>query len=339
MRPLAVVAGVACAVVAGCGGPGRAPTPVGEQRLADENPLRLPLERRLADALRSERAAQQTTSGPDEVPASVPLAAPSQPGCVTRPVRNYGSRNGARPALLVLHYTVSPERPGWGDVDAIVRWFSDPRSQASSHYVIDREGHCALLVPETAKAWTQAAYNPWAVSVEAIGTGREPDYLDGAGLRRLAQVFAEAARRWGIPIQQGRVAGCRVVRAGIVDHRQLGACGGGHRDIHPYPVGPVIEAIRRAAAAQAAASGPVKLTAVERRDARLRCYHRRRHLRLPKGSAAWRRELRFARYRIRRLKQHQAAIQRAADRSGWELRDRRRRLELLGRYIVGSACR
>lgn len=338
MRPLAVVA-VCMMLLAGCGDSGPRFARAGEARLAGENPLRLPLERRLADALRSERAAQQTTSGPDEVPASVPLAAPSQPGCVTRPVRNYGSRNGARPALLVLHYTVSPERPGWGDVDAIVRWFNDPRSQASSNYVIDREGHCALLVPETAKAWTQAGFNPWSISVEAIGTGREPDYLDGAGLRKLAMVFADAAKRWGIPIRQGQVLGCRVVRAGIVDHRQLGACGGGHRDVDPYAVGPVIEAIRRAAAAQAAASGPVKLTLAERRDARLRCYHRRRHLRLPRGSAAWRRELRYARYRLKRLRQHQAAIQRAANRSGWDLRDRRRRFELLGRYIVGSACR
>lgn len=309
-----------------------------ESRLATENPLGLPLEQRLADALRSERAAQATTRGPDEVPASVPLAAPAQAGCRTALVRNQSSRNGARPALLVLHYTVSSERPGWSDVNAIVSWFDDPRSQASSHYVIDREGHCALLVPETAKAWTQAAFNPWSISVEAIGTGREPDYLDGAGLRKLATVFADAAERWGIPVRRGAVSGCRVVRSGIVDHDQLGACGGGHHDIRPYSVDKVVAAIRAEVERRKQASRPVKLTKVERREARLRCYHRRRHLKLRKNTAAWRRELRFARYRVRRLQTLQAEIKRAAARTGWQKRDRQRRFELLARYITGSAC-
>lgn len=302
---------------------GRAERVLADAREALERGLRQPVGRLVAP------------SPPNRIPESVTLAAPEQAGCATRLVRNYSSRNGRTPLLWVLHYTVSPNRPGLADMDAVAAWFNNPQSQASSHYLIDSEGHCYLLVPESQKAWTQATFNPVSISVEVINTGREPSYAGDAGLRKLARVIADSATRWRIPIRRGEVRGCTVVQSGIVDHDQLGQCGGGHRDIKPYSVDEVIRAVR----AELARRGPVKLTATERRDARLRCYHRRRHLRLRKGTAAWRRELRYARYRIRRLREHRAAIERAAKRSGWEIRDRERRHRLLGRYIAGKACR
>jgi N-acetyl-anhydromuramyl-L-alanine amidase AmpD len=64
----------------------------------------------------------------------------------------------------VLHYTVSPNRVGWSDVNAVVAEFANPAFQASSNYVIDGEGHCAYIVRESDKAWTQAAANPFAIS-------------------------------------------------------------------------------------------------------------------------------------------------------------------------------
>lgn len=197
----------------------------------------------------NELAARDTTSGPDRFSEPRTLAAFEQPGCVTKPVRNYSSRNGARPALLVPHYTVSANRDGWGDVDAIASYFNTSRAQASSHYIVDFEAHCAYLVSEQAKAWTQGWFNPWSISIEFIATGKEPD-LSEAAYRKGAKVFAAAAKRWGIPIQPAIVDGCRIVRAGIIDHDALD-CGNNHTDIRPFSVPKLIRYTKQAAGAGA----------------------------------------------------------------------------------------
>jgi hypothetical protein len=70
-------------------------------------------------------AQQQGFAKRDKVPASAGLgASDSVPGCVTRFVANQSSRGGVAPRLFVLHETVSANRPGWGDVDAIVSLFN-----------------------------------------------------------------------------------------------------------------------------------------------------------------------------------------------------------------------
>lgn len=162
-------------------------------------------------------------------------------GCRTSFVRNQSSRRGVRPQVQVLHYTVSPNRVGWGDVDAVVALFDRSSSQASSNFVIDGEGHCAYIVPIEAKAWTQAAGNPFSVSYEVIDNGNEGVYMAPAGLAKLRSVVREVARRTGIPMRRGAVSGsCTVVRTGIVQHRDWGTCGGGHGDIAPFPVDAIV---------------------------------------------------------------------------------------------------
>lgn len=173
-------------------------------------------------------AAQAKTAGP---PHPVPLAA-KEPINGTFYVRNYSSRNGTRPALLVVHDTESPNVPGTQDVLAIVAWFNNVASQASSNYTTDAEGNTYLLVRDTAKAWTQAFFNPWSISDELIGHASQTAWPESQ-LRVVAKLFAGEAAKWGIPVQLGQVAGCRIVRAGIVQHSDLGQCGGGHHDAGP----------------------------------------------------------------------------------------------------------
>lgn len=155
-------------------------------------------------------------------------------GCRTQFVRNQSSRRGVRPTVQVLHYTVSPNRAGWSDVNAITAFFNRSSSQASSHFIIDAEGNCAYIVPIEAKAWTQAGGNPWAVSYEIIATGREPAYLGSKGYMKLRSVMREVARRTSIPIRAGRISGCSPSRSGIVQHAHGGTCWGGHHDIGPF---------------------------------------------------------------------------------------------------------
>ncbi len=207
------------------------------------------------------RAQQEQLAATDQLPIVTPDAAPVQAGCVSRFVQNYSSRRGVRPRLFVLHYTVSPNRSGWSDVNAITSLFDTPSFQASSNYVVDNEGHCAYIVRESDKAWTQAGFNSVAVSVEQINTGSEPSYAGTAGLAKLARIISDSTARWHIPLRRGAVSGCTVTRAGIVDHNTLGACGGGHDDITPFAVDQVIAAAR-------AYRERTSITAVDRRTCR-----------------------------------------------------------------------
>lgn len=193
-------------------------------------------------ALEAGRQAQDRLAATDQLPIVTPDAAPQQRGCTTALVRNYSTRRGVRPRLFVVHYTVSPNRPGPGDVNAVVNLFNTPSFAASSNYVIDREAFCKYIVRESDKAWTQAAANPFAISVEIINSGREGSLISGAGLRKLGIIISDATRRWAIPLRQGAVSGCVPTKPGIVTHQMLGSCGGGHVDVSPYPLGPVIKA-------------------------------------------------------------------------------------------------
>jgi hypothetical protein len=161
-------------------------------------------------------------------------------GCVTRFVSNQSSRHGVRPIYQVLHYTVSPNRPGWSDVNAVVALFNVLRSQASSTFVLDAEGHCAYIVPIEAKAWTQAAGNPLSVSYEIINSGRESSFMGTPGYSKLSSVMREVSRRTGIPMRTGSVI---LGRSGIVQHKDGGLAWGGHVDITPFSKSQVIKAV------------------------------------------------------------------------------------------------
>lgn len=184
-----------------------------------------------------------------EVKATLPPiptggATASVPGCVTRFVSNQSSRNGIRPIWFPLHYTVSPNVPGWADVNAVVALFDRSGSQASSHFVIDAEGHCAYIVPLERKSWTEAAGNSLSVSVEVIDTGRETTYLPPAGIAKLRSVFKTVSARTGIAAREGSVY---PPVGGCVQHKDGGLAWGGHIDITPFSRTLVCKAILVAA--------------------------------------------------------------------------------------------
>lgn len=183
----------------------------------------------------------------DQLPLVTPDAAPSVAGCLSQFVRNYSSRGGIAPRLIVVHYTVSRNQPGWTDNNVIVSLFNTPSFMASSTYVYDFEGHCSYIVRESDKPWTQATFNPVSISVEVIAYGDEGRFLQGEPLAKLGRILAASAKRWRIPVQVGAVSGCTVTRPGIVTHQMLGSCGGGHHDISPFTLAPIVQAIQDAA--------------------------------------------------------------------------------------------
>ncbi|MDR3496793.1 MAG: N-acetylmuramoyl-L-alanine amidase [Ancalomicrobiaceae bacterium] len=81
-----------------------------------------------------------------------------------RPSPNYGKRRGShagvRPSLVVLHYTGMPAGRGLSAAERAIRWLTDPRSEVSSHYVVDEDGGIVQLVPEGQRAW-HAGLGAW----------------------------------------------------------------------------------------------------------------------------------------------------------------------------------
>lgn len=249
-------------------------------------------------------SAELKPPGQPTLPAHPPLAAVHTPGCSTHLVRNFSSRAGAPVLIVVWHYTVSRDN-GSAGVLGNVRWFDSPAAQASSTYIIARlSGYCALTVAEASKAWAQAAYNPWAISVEITAMGDEPGYIvQGAGMARAVALARRFHKVYGIPYRRCAVSGGRVTRTGFCDHADLGALGGGHHDIRRRPgssewsVGPILEAAKRADAA--AATQPI--TSSERAACKaVRAYRDRRLAHKPKtagGTAAFERRLSLVRAR------------------------------------------
>lgn len=154
-----------------------------------------------------------------------------------RSVYNQSSRNGVKPKVIVLHSTESHNRPGTSDLESIASWFNNPAAGSSSHVVNDAEGFSAQLVPDSRKAWTQAAYNPQSLSVEQIGFASQSSW-PLAQLRNTAKYIAYWSKKYGIPITSSTTHG-------VTLHSRLGAAGGGHHDPgNNYPFERVLELAR-----------------------------------------------------------------------------------------------
>lgn len=245
-------------------------------------------------------------------------ASSTQPGCKTAFVRNQSSRNGVRPNAIDMHYTVGPNRPGPSDVDGYTAMANNPGTGVSWHYVIDREGNCRYNVPEDRKAWTQAAHNPWAIGIEVVNTGGEGSYMDPAGYRKLATVVKGISQRWGIPIRRGSAPGCVTRLSGILQHKDLGLCGGAHMDITPFSIDQVIAILRDEIGGVTASP----LTKVERRIARGACK--------PKGTGH------SAFYWRSRARAHARRLDRLHDRGrAWKVKRSGVRRKALARAGVG----
>lgn len=235
-------------------------------------------------------AVQDTAAHVKQTQEPLPVAGATQgfPGCRTSFVRNQSSRNGVRPIWFVIHYTVSPNRPGWSDVNAVVALFNTTSAQASSHFVIDAEGNCAYIVPIESKAWTEAAGNSLGVSVEVINSGSEASFMASPGYARLRQVTLEVHRRTGIPLTRGSVYPSR---PGIVQHKDGGLPWGGHVDITPYSIDQVVNII----------TAPV-ITTQDRRACRKVHAYRQRPAAARRPGAAGRQHARLDRVRGEQLR-------------------------------------
>jgi N-acetylmuramoyl-L-alanine amidase len=118
---------------------------------------------------------------------------------------NHGKRR-AGIDMLVLHYTGMPHASG-----AIAR-LTDPRSEVSSHYVVDSEGEIFALVPEDRRAWHagqsswlgQTDLNSRSIGIEIDHPGHDggnPPFPD-VQIEAVIALCRDVLSRWPIPAER-----------------------------------------------------------------------------------------------------------------------------------------
>jgi hypothetical protein len=117
------------------------------------------------------------------------------------------------------------------------------------------------------KAWTCAAYNPPSMNMEICAFAhwsREEWNAHPAMLDNVARWIAEEATYFGIPIVALSDAQAQGASAGVCEHKQLGAAGGGHSDCGPgFPLQAILAAARQHASGSSPEPTPPKPEEIE----------------------------------------------------------------------------
>ncbi len=122
------------------------------------------------------------------------------PAPIWNPSPNFGPRrNGARPDMVILHYTAM------ASAEAARDWLCTPEAQVSAHYVLARDGTLWHLVDEADRAWHAGAggwgavcdVNSRSVGIEIANDGAAP--FAAPQMDALERLLAGVLQRWAIP--------------------------------------------------------------------------------------------------------------------------------------------
>jgi hypothetical protein len=146
----------------------------------------------------------------------------------------YSSRGGTPVTIIVIHTA-----EGARTIESLGNFFANPANEVSSHAgADDKPNTVGIYVERPNKSWTQADFNPQAVSLELCGfaawSTAEWDQHPHM-LQNCASWIAEEAAAFGIPL-------VRSTTHGVCQHIDLGAAGGGHVDCgNGFPFDRVLE--------------------------------------------------------------------------------------------------
>ncbi len=119
---------------------------------------------------------------------------------MTHPSPNFGERRGgARPDLVVIHYTAMPSL-----AEARAR-LCDPAHEVSAHWLIAENGTTEQLVDEHHRAWHAGAgqwgdvtdVNSRSIGIELANTGAQP--FPEPQMTALVSLLRGILARWSIP--------------------------------------------------------------------------------------------------------------------------------------------
>lgn len=155
-------------------------------------------------------------------------------------VSHQSSREGGRIHIAVLHTTEGNDNPTGNPPSDLVGLGSlFDSEEASAHYGVNVDGKIARYVSDSAKAWAQCNFNPFAISLEQIGFAhftRRDWFRRQEQLKSAATWLQYVHNRYDVPLRHGWVKGGIILRDGVVQHKDLGIEGCGHVDCGPgYP--------------------------------------------------------------------------------------------------------
>lgn len=156
------------------------------------------------------------------------------------PTPNYSSRGGTKVRLVVLHTA-----EGATTYQSLGAFFANPSSGVSSQVGIDDTPNTVgEYVKRENKPWTQGNANPYSTSAELCAFAKwTPDIWaqHPTMLANTAAWVAEECAHFGIPLQRLNAQQAQGGQAGVCQHVDLGAAGGGHWDCGPdFPMDQVI---------------------------------------------------------------------------------------------------
>ena len=124
--------------------------------------------------------------------------------------------------LFIVHHYAGTQRPD----AARARFMAANDRSVSPNYQVNADGSTFEIVPpDRYRAWTTGAIDHQAVTCETQNTSGAPSWgVSRASHEAIAALIAWASKRYGFPIQRGRVADGNVVTVpGVVGHRETPA--------------------------------------------------------------------------------------------------------------------
>jgi hypothetical protein len=160
------------------------------------------------------------------------------------PSPNYSSRGGSGVRLIVLHTA-----EGSRTIESLGSFFQGNVGASSHVGADDKSNTVGEYVKRGNKAWTQANYNPAAVSIELCGfaSWSQNEWLNNHAnmLDNCAKWIAEEAAYYGIPITRLNSSQAQGSGVGVCQHVDLGSGGGGHHDCGSgFPMDHVLDMAR-----------------------------------------------------------------------------------------------
>ena len=117
-------------------------------------------------------------------------------------------------SLIVIHV-------GEGSFDSIIRWFQNPISRVSAHYVISREGKIVSMVDEENIAWHAGnwLFNQVSVGIELEGYTKEKGTFTQEMYFALSRLLRHLIQKW--KIKPFHPEGGVLEPIGIIGHNQV----------------------------------------------------------------------------------------------------------------------
>jgi N-acetyl-anhydromuramyl-L-alanine amidase AmpD len=162
--------------------------------------------------------------------ASAHASLPKRPPVTWSPV---GSGANFTPALHRKITTIVIHATDGGSLIGNVSWLTNDKAEASSHYVVSRDGTIVQVVPLHDVAWHSGnrGVNVHSIGIEHVGETYDPAGFTAAEYRSSAQLVAWLVRRYDIPIDRTHIIG----HADVPDPFHPGLFGGSDHHSDPGP--------------------------------------------------------------------------------------------------------